>query len=509
MNTLLSRSISLLTVVTVYGLAAARPAHSEDLAAVVAYAYETNPGLQSQRAALRALDENYVQARSGYGLNASVTAGETSYDEALAGQRQYANTHSEALSVTQPLYTGGRVHSQLNEAEAQILAGRETLRRYEISLLTQVVASYVYVRRDEALLKVNQDTVTVLEKEMADTQAKFDVREVTMTDVAEAKARLAQARATLASAEAALGVSRAQFVSVVGQLPGSLEAPPVLSDLPAAITPAFDSAEENNPQLLAAEYTEQRSRARIAEARAGRLPTVSLQLGVQHTPYLPYAPQPYNYAATASVVVTQSLFTGGQVSSQIRQALEQNNSDRLTIDDTRNQVILGVTSAWEQLSSVRKALKALEDAGKADTFSFYGNREEEKLALRTTIDVLNAELELTNTQQSIIRARADEYVDQVQMLAVMGVLNVAMLSSDVKLYDPAKNFRAVEHKGETPLEWPVHALDAIGGVTVGKNPAASVAEVRPNASAMPAAPGPETPLPSILTTLTSPPPEPK
>jgi hypothetical protein len=189
--------------------------------------------------------------------------------------------------------------------------------------------------------------------------------------------------------------------------------------------------------------------------------------------------------------------------------VEQNNSDRLAVDETRNQVILDVTSAWEQLSTLRTQDKTLEVAVEANTFSFYGNREEEKSALRSTIDVLNAELELTNTQQSIIRVRADEYVGQVQLLAAMGVLSPALLSPDVKAYDPGKNFRDVEHKGETPFEWPGRVLDAIGGAEVGKAPGASVAEIRPNASAMPPAPGPEAPMPSILNTLDQPPPAPK
>ena len=223
--------ISVTAIILATGLSAHRT-HAETLADVVAYAYETNPGVQSTRAALRALDESYVQARGGYGLNISASVGASSYSDTLSSasgnQPNYAKTDNETLSIVQPLYTGGRVHSQLNEAEAQILAGRETLRRGEIDLLVRVVTAYVDVLRDEALLKVNQDTITVLEKEVADTLTKFSVREVTMTDVAQAKARLAQANVQLASARASLAVTRAQFIATVGQSPGDLAPPPPL-----------------------------------------------------------------------------------------------------------------------------------------------------------------------------------------------------------------------------------------------------------------------------------------
>ncbi len=487
-------------------------ARAATLADAIAYAYQNNPGLRSQRAALKGVDENYVQARGAFGPAVSVNASNTGYQEVLTGPqggKAYAQTQSESLQISQPLYAGGKLNSQLSQAEAQILSARETLRRLEMDLLTQVVDAYTSVRRDEALLRVNQDTVTVLERQESDTESRFKVRTVTMTDVAEAKSRLASARAGLANAQAALGQSRAQYIAVVGQTPATLEPPPPLTGVPKDISQAFDSAERNSPLLLGAQYSEQRSRARVAEAKAARLPTVSAQLAWTHTPYLPYGSNPYQSATSATVSVSQPLFTSGQLSSQIRAAQDQNNSDRLQIDETRNQVILGVTTAWEQLSALRNQLKTLEDAVAASSFAFYGNREEEKLDLRSTIDVLNAQLELTGAQQNVIRARAQEYLGQARILAAMGVLNVAQLSPGVTTYDAAANFREVQHKGETPLEWPARTLDAIGGMRVGAPPPASVAEVRPNASAMPAAPGPEKPIPSILNAIDTPPPEPR
>lgn len=509
MKIFLRNSIAL-AALTASGTLAASAAQAESLAQAVAYAYETNPALQAQRAGLRALDESYVQARGEYGLNASVAVSEASYNQNLVpgGAHTYSNNDSEILSVAQPIYTGGKVHSQLNEAEAAILAGREDLRRAEMNLLQQIVSAYVNVLRDRALLKIDQDTITVLEKETSDTEARFKVREVTMTDVAEAKARLAQAQADLANAQAALGVSTAQFVATVGQNPEDLDPPPPLDIVPATVDQAFDSAENNNPQLLAAEYTEQRSKAHIDEARAAGRPSVNAQFTLQHAPYLPYTHSPYSNAAAATITLNQPIFAGGEIASQVRQAIESNNADRLSIDDARQQVILSVSSTWEQLVAARKQLSSLSDEVAADEFSFYGNREEAKLALRSTIDVLNAELELTGAQQNLIRARATEYSTRVQLLAAMGVLTPTLLSPKVPIYDAADHLRHVQHAGETPLEWPARALDAIGQPKISPPPPASIADAKPEGSPMPPAPAPAAPIRSILSTLDKPPPEP-
>ncbi len=509
------KTTSLVAFTTLTALAAGLagpPARAETLADVVAYAYETNPGLQAQRASLRALDESYVQARAGFAPNITGSAGETSYHNrnVVAPATSYANTDSETLALVQPLYTGGKLRSRLTEAEAQILSGREALRRFEQDLLQRVVAAYVGVQRDEEIWKINQDTVAVLEKEVADNEARFAVREVTMTDVAETKARLANARAGLANAQGNLAVSRSQFAATVGQPPVDLAPPPEIAAVPATIDQAFASAEANNPQLQQAKYTEQRSRARIAEAKAAALPQVSAQLSYQHAPFLPYTTaQGYNYATTAMVTVNQAIFNGGMIASQVRQTIEENNSDRLSIDDTRHQVILNVSTAWEQLSVSRDQIRSYDEEMKADEFSFYGNREEQKMALRSTIEVLNAELELTTAQQNLVRARATEYTARAQLLDTMGMLTPAALSSRVSAYDPAENFRHVRHRGETPLEWPVRALDSIAAPKIGSNPPASVADVHVSGSVMPPEPTGEGPIRSILSTLETPPPEPK
>ncbi|HQN50872.1 MAG TPA: TolC family outer membrane protein [Phenylobacterium sp.] len=476
----------------------ATPSYAETLQDVIAYAYETNPGLQAQRAAVRAGDESYVQARAGYGLNVTASAGETSYEIRRDGAKADAINNNIGLSAVQPLYTGGRVRARVAESEAQILAAREQLRRYEMDVMLRVVAAYVGVRRDEQLLKIAQEAAEVLQRGLNDTQAKFDVKTVTITDLAQSRARLSQAQTQLINAREQLAVSRAQFLAVVGQNPGQLEPPPVLEPLPASIDQAFDAAENNNPQLLAAQYTEQGSRARIARAKANAMPSITARVDIQRTPLEPYRPGLYDNTRSASVVLTQPLFAAGQISSGIRQATEENNRDRLSIDETRLQLVQNVTQAWERVASLRQQLETLQEEVKSNELAFLGVRAEERFALRSNIEILNAIAELNSAQQNLTRARAGEYVGRVQLLALMGTLTPQVLSVGVEPYDPGRNFRRVKNRGVTPLELPVHILDAIGSVPIGKPRPASIAQARPAGSPPQPTPAPAAPTTSVL-----------
>ncbi|MDP3196641.1 MAG: TolC family outer membrane protein [Tabrizicola sp.] len=476
-------------------------ARAETLADVVAYAYETNPGLQAQRAAVRAADENYVQARAGYGLSASVSAGERSYELDRGGNNADAVTNNVSLSITQPVYTGGRVHARVMEAEAQIRAGREQLRRFEQDLLLRVISAYVGVRRDEQLLKIAQETVAILRQELSDTQAKFDVRTVTITDLAQSRARLSQARTQLIGAQEQLAGSRAQFLGVVGQNPGQLEPPPELQQPFDTIDQAFDAAEGRNPQLLNAKYTEQSSRLRIAAAKAARRPSITARFDVQRAPFQPYQSSPYDSSRAVSVVLNQTLFAAGQIQSEIRSTTEINNRDRLNIDETRLQVIQNVTGAWERVVALRKQLETLKEEVKSNETAFLGVRAEERFALRSNIEILNAASELNISQQNLTRAYAAEYVSRGQLLAVTGTLTPQILSANINAYDPTKNFLRVKNVGATPLELPVRVLDAIGGPVTGKPRSTSIAGVELQGSPMEPEPEPEKPMTSVLEIL--------
>jgi len=450
--------------------AAAKPAAAETLADAIALAYDTNPTLQAQRATQRSIDEEYVQARTGWRPTLQIQAVGT-YDKLAVPRaaRNFltpngeSNSGSLALTFTQPIWTGGRAAANVSAAQADILQGRENLRRVEAQVLVSVVQSYMDVLRDQEALKIRQEDLTVLQKQLDESRARFDVGEITRTDVAQSEARLAAAQALLQSAQAQLAISRANYAAVVGQNPGDLAPEPSLAYLlPSNPDEAFTVAETFNPTIRAQQFAEQASRARVAAARANRMPNLSLQgsLRFSNAPLDPFRQSLYSRDETVSGVLTIPLFTGGLTSSQIRQAIERNNSDRITIETQRRAVLQSVTQTWNQLVAARANITSNTEQVRAAEIAAEGTRQELSVGLRTTIDVLNADVELRNAQLSLVAARHDEYVAAATLLATMGRLEAKDLIPSVPQYDPRANYRKLRITwGWVPWEIPIGIVD--------------------------------------------------
>ena len=440
---------------------AASPAAAETLAEAVAQAYQSNPTIQANRAQLRALNETYVQARSQFGprLSASVTASYEHFDDGT--HRLSGTSDSQSLSLSQPIFSGGRYGAGLQAAEADVRAGRERLRQAEANLIQQVIQAYTAVRRDEQTVVAAREAVTALKAQLEETQAKVDVRENTRTDLAQAQARLASSEAQVYSLEAQLANSRAQYLAVVGHNPTDLEPEPDLPGLPEDIDAAFDAAEAGNNTLLAAKYAELGSRARVTAARTQYAPSVNLQVQGARSPQALYLPDPYSSSVVAQATVTQPLFTAGQTGSAVRRALETNNADRLTIDSTRRNVVQTVSQQWSLLAASRHAMVADQVNVSSSETAFFGMREEERFGLRSTIEVLNAQQELTAAQISLLRDRYSEYVARAGLLNVMGRLTVDLLAPGVQPYDMEADFDRVKNKGALPTELIPRALDSL------------------------------------------------
>ena len=459
-------------VVSAVAFGATQAASAETLYDAVALAYETNPALQAARANQRATDEEYPQAKAGLRPTVQIAA------SVLHGENQNPNfpsalesTSNAAVQVSQPLYTGGRVTSAEDAASADIFAGRQSLRQTEIQVLQSVIGAYVDVRRDQEQMAIAQDNIALLKLQLDETNARFDVGEDTRTDTAQARARISQAEAQLAAIQSGLVIARGAYDAVVGQNPGDLAPePPISQLLPASLDAAFDAAEQNNPQLLQANYAEEASAARLAEAKAGTRPSVALQGTFGYSGGLTPQGLPANspFADISRQLVIQAtatipLFSGGMTSSQIRQEAERNNVDRINIEATRRQVLQAVIQAWSQLVEARASLVANEDQVRDDQIAYEGTREEEQQDLRTTLDVLNAAQELENSKLALSVARHDEYVAATSVLAAVGALRIEVLIPSEPQYDPAVNLKHVRNAvGWTPWEPALEGLDHLG-----------------------------------------------
>lgn len=442
-------------------------AAAETLADAVALAYQSNPTLQQQRARLRALDESYVQARQGYRPQADVQASGTytnnNAPQTLFGGGGESNSGSAVLSASQPLYTGGRVTNAVRAAEADILSGREQLRQVEASVLLSVIQAYVDVRRDVQFLGIRTENLNVLTRQLEEARARFEVGEITRTDVAQSEARLAASRAQLASTRAQLAISRSVYAAVVGQNPGDLGPEPPLLGLPATVDDAFSVAEDISPVIRTAAYAEQASRLRVAAARADLRPTIALQGRIGYDgPLDPLNREDFTRTVSASAVITQPLYAGGFRRSRIRQQTEQNTADLIAVEGSRRDVLQDVSQAWNQLDAARSNILSNEEQVRANRIAAEGVREEAAVGLRTTIEVLNAEQELRNAELLLVQARRDNYLAGASLLGAMGRLEAANLLPGLPTYEPDAAFRRIRGAGSVPWEGVVETLDALG-----------------------------------------------
>ncbi len=463
---------------------------AETLGDAIALAYESNPTLQAQRASLRALDETYVQAGAGYRptatLQGTVTTDANNYtgiERPLPGtsqqvlQRQ-SQSSGVAIGVTQPLYTGGRVGAQISAARAEILAGRETLRGTEETVLRYVVNAYADVRRDQQIVVILEADVKLLLTQRDESRARFEVGDITRTDLAQTDARVAATQSQLSHARAQLANSRAVYASIVGRNPENLAPePPLAPYLPGSLDKALDWAERNSPQISQADFAERASAAKLAGAKAQTRPTVSLQgtagfsggtfanngfTGIPSnglgTPF-----RHYSHDETASVVATIPIFTGGLTSSQIRQAAETNNADRIGIETARRQVLLTVAQAWNGLTGARASLADDEVQVQAANAAYEGARQEARVGLRSTFDVLISEQNLSAAQLELLNARHDEYVSGADLLAATGALFARDFAADTTIYDSKANLDHVRRAWPwSPWGAAVSRIDGLG-----------------------------------------------
>lgn len=520
-----ARPWPLLSLCVTIGLAET-PARAETLADAIASAYQTNPTLQSERAQLRAIDESYAQARAGWGPTVQVQVTGTYRKERLGKADQDAqrgsdpeppkyveqNSGDAELVLNQPLYTGGRTAAEVKSAEARIRAGREALRATEGNVIFAVIQAYSDVIRDQQSLVVRRTSVQSLVDQVTEIRARQRAGEVTRTDVAQAEAELASERALFATAQGQLEISRTAYTTVVGRNPGELSPPPALPNAPANVDQAFDVAEAMSPDLAQARWTEDQSRQQIVAARAADRPSISLQASVGYTGILsPFQRRNYDGAATGEAIITQPIFTSGLNSSLIRQAVEQNTSDRITIEGARRSMVQNVANSWNQQLTAQANLSAQLQQVSAADLAFTGMKIEYRAGQRSTLDVLVAEETLRDAELALIAARHDQYVGAAAVLRYIGRLDARSFLEGVPEYDPTDHFRKIQHAGSLPWEPVVRHIDELGTPTSHQRPIAApgpastptiASSDAPIATAAPLATNlPTTPLPGTVSNV--------
>ena len=437
------------------------PAQAETLEQALADAYLVNPVLNAERARLRAIDEQVALAKSGLrpiiggtadtsyaNQNSSRGGGASALDFGAAGLTTDGVTHPRgyAVQLSQPLFEGFQNLNAIRQAKAEVQSQREALRSVEQTVLLDAATAYVNVVRDQAIVRLRENDVSVLSEQLKATRDRFEVGEVTRTDTAQAEARRSEALATLAGAQANLKTSRAAFEQVVGHPPANLQTPPSIRHLlPQTLDGAMTLGDGENPVILATVYSEEASLYAVEQIMGELLPEVTLE--AQYEKRFDQS-QIIQHIETTTVTgrVNVPFYQGGGVAARVRQAKETNNQLKREVEDARLRVHADVIANWGILQSSGPAISSAESAVSANKIALTGVREEEKVGQRTTLDVLDAQRELLNSQIGLVSALRDRVVSEYSLFAAIGRMDAQTLGLSVPYYDPIEHYDIIKNK---------------------------------------------------------------
>jgi outer membrane protein len=431
-------------------LAAGQPSSAETLPEALVRAYQSSPQLNADRARQRGADENVPQALSGYRpqIVASLSAGLQAVRNILPDNTIQSTTlrpWTIGLTVTQVLFNGNKTANSVRAAEFQVLSGREALRNTGQGVLLDAVTAYMNVLANQALVESQRTNVNVLREIQETTKKRLAAGDVTPTDTAQAEARLSRGLADLNAAEVALDISKALYVQVIGTPPSQLaSAIPVDRLSPVTMPASIETAAHEHPAVLGAGYDVDVAQTTIKVAESALLPTVSVQGSASRTRDTDTS---LTTTATdqASILgqINVPIYDGGMAASQTRQAKEMASQSRIVLEQVRNQTRTAVVSAWVSNEGTKIALSATESEVRAAEIALQGVRREAVGGQRTTIDVLNAQQDLTNARARLIQAQHDRVIASYTLLSAVGRLDVHTLSLNTPDYLPEVHYHQV------------------------------------------------------------------
>ena len=428
-------------------------AFAESLVEALASAYQNNPTLLAERASLRATDEGVASALSGWrptvqidgdaGFSESETTSVTSGFTTTT--KDSLQLRSFSLSITEPLYRGGRTEAETLSAENLVDAGRAGLAVTEQRVLLDAVTAYMDVLRNKTVVQLNRNNERVVERQLQAARDRFEVGEVTRTDVAQAEARAAQAKADRIGAEGSLISSRAAYRQFVGDLPGKLEWPARIGGVPANERDALQAASTANPIIVSANFAELSARDDIDVAISDLLPQVSLR-GAYDRSFDVSAFTEELETLSLSAVVTIPLYQSGAAHSAVRRSKQIASQRRLEYEEARRAVFEEVTRAWESLITAQAQISAFQAQVSAAELALEGVEQETIVGLRTTLDVLDAEQEVFAARVNLVSAERDAVVSSYWVKATIGELTAVALELPVERYDADAHYRSVRDK---------------------------------------------------------------
>ena len=414
-------------------------ARAETLTDTLISAYQNSNLLEQNRAVLRAADEDVAQAVATLRPVINFVA------QATHVEAQGASTDAAALSLTATLslYEGGDNRLAIEAAKEAVLAARAGLLSLEQDVLLGAVEAHMQMRSALENVQLSQSNVRLIQEELRAARDRFEVGEVTRTDVSIAEAALAAARSGLVAAQGNLAAAREAFKLAVGRYPGTMAGTPRTPKLPATLKGARDIGLRGHPDIVAAQHNVTLAELNVARAKTARRPSITA--GLDYT-----VDDNGDDSTTLSLKLTQPIYQGGRLISLERQAVNNREATRAGLHQTVRLVDQAVANAWANLAVARAQIQASAEQIRAAQLAFEGTKEEAKLGSRTTLDVLDAEQDLLDARAARIEAEVNQYVAVYSVLAAMGLMTVDHLQLGIPTYDPEAYYNMVKSAPLSP-----------------------------------------------------------
>src|SRR6201992_473058 len=430
------------------------PVLADTIEGALVRAYQNNPQLNAQRAQARVTDENVPQALSGYRPSVALT-GSLGYQYTDTNSTQGGSPtaivrteihgtdppRSVGITATQTIFNGNRTANKTRVAESQVSGSREALRVLEESVLLSAATIYMDELRDAAIVEVQKSNTRVLEQTLKQTQDRFNVGEVTRTDVAQSEAQLAAGRTQQLTAESQLTTTRSNYRRIIGIEPNNL-APgsPVDRFLPRTLVSAVELSLIENPNVTAAMFGVDVNFLTVKVNEGALLPTVTFTASAAQS-YESTMTTYRSFVSSAFPSITIPVYQGGAEYSLIRQSKETLSQQRLTLELTRDQTRANTVTAWGQLVAGKAQVASAQAQVTASEIALNGVREEAKAGQRTTLDVLNAQQALVNARVALVTAQHDRVVASYSVLSAVGRLSPQVLKLPTTTYDPRVHYQ--------------------------------------------------------------------
>lgn len=438
--------LRLAAVGLVAGLTLLSPASATTLNEALGRAYETNPVLNAERARLRAVNESVTQAKAGYRPNVSAGAdiGQTWTNTPLSNTTN--NPRGYSVSVQQPLFRGFRTQNAVSGAEASVLSARQALADVEQNVLLDAVTAYMDVLNTRAIVALRERDVAALEEQLGGSRARFEVGELTRTDVAQAQARVSLSISQLTAARANQFAAEARYVQIIGREPHGLQRPmSVRGLLPPSLDAARQMALVNHPAILASEFAVAAADYQVKVIQGELLPSASVEASYgQRWGTGGQSGRTENMSITGRINVP--IYEGGVAHSRTRQAKEELARSTLQTDIARRQVEATLVSAWQFLAATRQQIEANQSSLQAAQLALDGIREEFRVGQRSTIDVLDAQRDVLTAQVNLVQAQRDEVVAAFTLLAATGQMQIDSLRLPAQRYDAEVHYQQVKDR---------------------------------------------------------------